>query len=242
MRADPSAPREGESKYRTPVIDGLMKSVMGKALGASGLPPGIQQHYASSAREVMSSMSDHALAAFADHVKEAKFYESPEKLTDAVGKRAALPMGVKKMGGAWIVWTKNGHGSLHLHGAFESAHGGEKLGANEVYAHEFSHAIDWDQKTGAPVSSSREWQKAWDEEIVGDKQAPAALSEYARTKPVEGWAEFGRLVHTKPHLAEKFPKCLAIWREHKYVRQAWAHSTTCSNGTGPSGHQGFVCP
>jgi hypothetical protein len=201
-----------------------MKNIMGKALGASSLSPEIQQHYGSSARQVISSMSDHALAAFAVHVKGANFYESAEKLSEAVGKRAALPMGVKKMGGAWIGSTKNGHGSLHLSGAFESAYGGSKLLAAEVYAHEFSHAIDWDQKTGARVSSSREWQEAWDEEIVGDKRAPAALSEYARTKPVEGWAEFGRLVYTKPDLAEKFPKCLAIWREHKYLRQARAHS------------------
>jgi hypothetical protein len=219
LQVDSSARREGESKYRKPVIDGLMKNIMGKPLGASGLPPEIQQHYGSSAQQVISSMSDHALAAFAVHVKGANFYESPEKLSEAVGKRAALPMGVMRMGGAWIGSTTNGHGSLHLCGAFDSAYGGAKLLAAEVYAHEFSHAIDWDQKTGTRVSSSREWQEAWDEEIVGDKKAPAALSEYARTKPVEGWAEFGRLVHTKPDLGEKFPKCLAIWREHKYVRQ-----------------------
>jgi hypothetical protein len=219
LQADSSARRNGESKYRKPVIDGLMKNIMSKALGASGLPPEIQQHYGSSAQEVISSLSDHALATFAVHVKGASFYESPEKLSEAVGRRAALPLGVNKMGGAWIGSTKNGHGSLHLSGAFESVYGGAKLLAAEVYAHEFSHAIDWDQKSGVRISSSPEWQKAWNEEIVGDKKAPAALSEYARTKPVEGWAEFGRLVHTKPDLAEKFPKCLAIWRERKYVRQ-----------------------
>src|SRR5262245_17372559 len=210
-----------------------MKNIIGKALGASGLSPEIQQSYGSSAQQVISSMSDHALASFAVHVKGANFYESPEKLSEAVGKRAALPMGVNKMGGAWIGSTKSGHGSLHLSGAFDSAYGGTKLLAADVYAHEFWHAIDWDQKTGARVSSSREWHKAWDEEIVGDKTAPAALSEYARTKPVEGWAEFGRLVLTKSDLAEKFPKCLAVWREHKYVRQTQAHSAIHSKRTGP---------
>src|SRR5262249_56794180 len=107
---------------RKPVIDGLMKNIMGNGLGASGLPAKIQQHYANSAQQVISSMSDHALAAFAVHVKGANFYESPEKLSEAVGKRAALPLGVKKMGGAWIGSTKNGHGSFHLSGAFDSAH------------------------------------------------------------------------------------------------------------------------
>ena len=41
-----------------------------------------------------------------------------------------------------------------------------------------------------------------------------ALSAYATSEPIEGWAEFGRLAILDQRLAaEKFPKCYKIWEE-----------------------------
>ncbi len=61
-----------------------------------------------------------------------------------------------------------------------------------TYSHELGHAIDGH---GEEFSSSKEWKDSYEKEIVGDKSQAPSLSEYARTDPSEGFAEFCRLIY-----------------------------------------------
>ena len=81
-----------------------------------------------------------------------------------------------------------------------------------ILAHEIGHVLDLGL-TGKRISETPEWEEAWDAEI-SDTGNGAALSVYGAQNPGEGWAEFTRLVLTKPDLAVRdFPKCWAIWRK-----------------------------
>lgn len=85
------------------------------------------------------------------------------------------------------------------------------LSTQEVFAHEAAHAVD----NLHVYSGDDEWYLAWGHEILdGD----VVLSDYAKERPHEGFAEFGRLVWSKPEEAEKhFPKCFAFWKKHGLV-------------------------
>lgn len=95
-----------------------------------------------------------------------------------------------------------GTGGDHLHG---------------IYTHELAHSIDgegegWD-KTGY-LSETAEWQDAFGEELAGEQ-----LTQYGATKPIEGFAEFVRVMYAgrvKPdELEQRFPKCAAFMKEQE---------------------------
>lgn len=84
-------------------------------------------------------------------------------------------------------------------------------------AHEFAHAIDVHPETRQRISDTPEWEKAFDDEIDRDGDP---LSEYARTEPAEGFAEFCRLVWTtgyKERARKLFPKCWGVLKNHGLV-------------------------
>jgi hypothetical protein len=89
--------------------------------------------------------------------------------------------------------------------------GSDSITRRHTYAHEFAHAVD----AGHRFSNSHEWNAAWNEEIVSGK---LNLSDYSKTKPSEGFAEFGRLVWTSPREArEIYPKCWKFWKDRGLV-------------------------
>ncbi|TXH55359.1 MAG: hypothetical protein E6Q97_08965 [Desulfurellales bacterium] len=77
-------------------------------------------------------------------------------------------------------------------------------------AHEIAHAIDGEGR----ISGSQEWQSAWNSE--GKRNRPGAkfaMSDYGRTSPEEGFAEYVRLVHEEPEKAIRhFP---SMWNVYK---------------------------
>jgi hypothetical protein len=80
-----------------------------------------------------------------------------------------------------------------------------------VYAHEICHTLDEDTKH----SRSKEWQSAWNDEIVKGKYAPSG---YSKTSPAEGFAEFGRCLVRDTDLAKKwFPKCYDYWKKQGWL-------------------------
>ena len=57
------------------------------------------------------------------------------------------------------------------------------------------------------------WRLAFRHEILSFDEDENRLTEYAKTKPCEGLAEFGALAMTDPVLAKGgFPECWAVWR------------------------------
>lgn len=78
-------------------------------------------------------------------------------------------------------------------------------------AHEIAHAIDGEGE----ISGSTEWNSAWESE--GRRTRPGAkfaLSDYGRTTPEEGFAEYVRMVHEDPEKAIRhFPRMWSVYRD-----------------------------
>src|SRR5215471_19054889 len=83
--------------------------------------------------------------------------------------------------------------------------------ADEVFPEDAPHsALAMVMPEKMPLSMGPKWHLAWSEEIF---KPDAPLSRYATTSPVEGWAEFGRLVIQQPGEAKaKFPKSWQTWK------------------------------
>lgn len=77
-------------------------------------------------------------------------------------------------------------------------------------AHELGHALDSSGLGGYyQISRSDEFKRAWHREL-----ASGALTDYAATDEVEGFAEFCRLLYGEDHgrerAAQEFPQCYAV--------------------------------
>lgn len=86
-----------------------------------------------------------------------------------------------------------------------------------TYAHEMTHAID---KHYGMISQTKEWKEIFDTEInsKGTTGRYWRLSDYAATKPVEGFAEFGRMVYgsdrQRSSIERDFPKAVALFKRY----------------------------
>ncbi len=86
---------------------------------------------------------------------------------------------------------------------------------HQIYAHELGHTLDGPKRQ---FSTSPAWKEAFGSEIGHDlkNQSEAPLSRYGGTDPVEGFAEFSRLVYGSdvPHaqIAKDFPKATAYYK------------------------------
>src|ERR1051325_9588449 len=91
--------------------------------------------------------------------------------------------------------------------------------AFHIYAHEFSHVVDGPERLGKAISSTPGWRVAWDTEIntvAADGGRP--ITAYATWGPIEGFAEYGRMVLMHPKAArEDFPESWAVWKAHGLV-------------------------
>ncbi|HVK13351.1 MAG TPA: hypothetical protein VM597_31645, partial [Gemmataceae bacterium] len=115
------------------------------------------------------------------------------------------------MSAAGIVWG----GVVVVNGGRKRPAGGRHGGvydADAVYAHELGHVLDgveWN------MSSSPEWRAAYRAEIDAAGEAP--LSDYARTSPSEGFAEFSRLLYASKvgtaQIRAEFPMASAFFAE-----------------------------
>lgn len=189
-------------------------------LEASGLHPAIQAEYKANAEKVYSRWNRGTLMRFQANVQRgAHFHKDNQALNDDVVTKypddpiaERIRRGENTVGGYFTSYT-DGTGELNLDGSWKSWAG---KWDHEVYAHEFTHALDgpgWD------ISKTSQWQTAWRMEIK-DK----GVSGYAWSKPSEGFAEFGRLLYTTDNpneLWQKYPTCMSIFLQqglHDYAR------------------------
>lgn len=157
-------------------------------------PEDVRAAYADSLRRVFTNIGQHMTTAAMKAVRYVRFHESPQAMTRLFASGAQLKEG-EAVGGVWQQDQKGGTGTLNIDGGFK---GGPAM--PELHAHEIGHAIDSDGRYSRKVA----WRNAWKEEIDRDDNP---LSEYARTHPEEGFAEYIRLVASGKTAFVQFKKC-----------------------------------
>jgi hypothetical protein len=147
-----------------------------------------------------------------DGVKSFQFYNDLKQLTGAANW-PTFGASDETVGGTYT----RSKGRLRLDGIERGFEGG----IEGVYAHELTHAADCGSQAGVKgayyeLSENDDWEAAWNEEIVrpGKKPIYRNLTDYAAQSPVEGFAEFGRLVITAKHRLSYFPKATKYWKEN----------------------------
>lgn len=94
--------------------------------------------------------------------------------------------------------------------------------ARHTYAHELGHAIDGPD---SELSNSAEWRSAWRIEVDFSGGKGPNLTNYARSNPSEGFAEFCRLVYSGDadagEIQSKFPGCTKFLKD----RRLWPYAT-----------------
>lgn len=207
----PEAPKPTETP--APAAGGGVAAVLSQALASNPqLSPERKRIYGEFITDATKRMPSGATAAIARHLRGAKYHRSPREIAASLvadsGEQKYLTVG--DIRGAYRQKT----GTLYLDGD----------GGAGTYAHELAHVIDH----GYRLSGSAEWRDAFTSEVDRDG---APLSQYARTSPSEGFAEFARLVYTGDVNAaeQRFPKSSAFFKRN----DLWPtdqHSKTSSPG------------
>jgi len=204
---------DSSANHRDTIINETMHKIA-QGLKGSGLPQETQEFYLKTSQATLEQMPDKAIDRFNNVLVRVNFHPNAASMTrwrnDHVEQQLDDPNAVN---GMWDGGTRN----LHLDGQPENARD-----AQGIYAHEFSHVIDWPNHK---ISESEEWKTAWQEEIV---DGPNGLSEYAKTKPSEGFAELGRIIWATGSIAgmdpaelarTQWPKSFAVWEKEGLVKQ-----------------------
>ena len=227
-------PQEGEAPWLHKArLHEMVESKIDQMLqtNTEHVDAGALERYGSHLKQVARKMSTGMLKRWHANVKKIGLFNSTDQVTEQWLNLTGRKMADKsKVSGMWSPVTegKRGSGSLFLDG------GDDDEKTQGTYAHEFSHAIDGHEE----YSSSASWYEAWKAEI--DQQG-SPLSSYARIKPIEGWAEFGRLLLTKPDEAKRFPKCLAVWQSFGLMDQSQKEKKVAVLGlAGDPVHNGHV--
>ena len=191
----------------------VRSKIVHRLAAADALPNSRKKQYMEHIQKVLDYMPVGALKTASLTVRDAQFHNSTIGLTKFL--KGSSYEGI--IGGAWRHVAGQITGELHLDGGDDI--GGNVGGqtAREIYSHEFGHAVDGDPHTGRFRSDGEDWQQAWQEE-VNLKHAP--LSEYAKTSPSEGWAEFARMAWSgmRPRdIREMYPKCYEVFKKHGLV-------------------------
>jgi len=149
-------------------------------------------------KEIVSNAKEAESLGYSDNA--AKIHETARKKRDEI-RKLSYNRARKRIGHLVLDGATSGNSLIQK----------RPLKQTGILAHEIGHVIDVGL-SGKRISSTEGWQKAWMEEIA-DVGSGSPLSEYGAQDPVEGWAEFTRLVLTRPHLAVRdFPKCWEIWK------------------------------
>lgn len=202
--ADTGNQRDGGSDSQSSGMGDRNSVLFDSALEKADLTSKMREQYGKTARQIHDRLPAAAKERFSQNVESVNFHESPEVLTEKLKEanpKMTEVVGNKKAGGAYSKMRKE----LMLNGGHTMD--GKKYTADQIYAHEYSHAIDGPDKE---LSSSSEWQQAWKAEA--DK-----VSKYATKTPAEGFAEFGRLVYAgelgSDQLRERYPQMMAHWEQ-----------------------------
>jgi len=181
-----------------------------------GLEPEKRQAYEQAAHRVLDAMPTGCLKRFLKNTKRVHFHPGLAEVTEAFKAASPdnWPAPSSLIGGFWDATSQE----VHLDGdaPLNRGQGARPWAASttaEIYAHEFTHAIDGPERR--ELSESDGWKSVWRREIKDSDKAPSL---YAKTSSVEGFAEFGRMVFMQPKIAEKhFPDCWYIWKHHGLV-------------------------
>lgn len=186
---------------------------------AKHLSPDQAKEYHGYARAVTSRLTPQAAEHVANNLKGVQFHKSVEDLDTDVRKRyptiAAQMADIEKRGGNASVgglYDQN-TGTMFVDGPTMFSDGSH--GGNEIYAHEFGHAIDGENFR---FSDDPEWRAAWKREIANSKSAIGPLGDYGGDNAREGWAEMARLVYgqgvSPDELRQRFPQSAAFLAKH----------------------------
>ena len=208
--------------YRT-----KMNQIFESGLESSGVinPSKRDVLYREAAMKAMSRMSARAMAVFCERCHRVEFRHWASDVDDEIRRIAGEPRRLPSEPAVYIGgWVERYDGKyLLLDGGLPGYEYDEDVDdasdlrtPTGVYAHEFSHVIDTDADNGGRISGSHEWKSAWSSEIATPE---FPLSKYAATNPVEGFAEFGRLMlaGTQRQIEaarEMFPACFKVWKSH----------------------------
>lgn len=226
--------------------------VMRRHIEASALSPVKAQAYAKVTEKVLSAMSPAALDRFMKHTARVNYHDNMDAMNEAMFanlEKGGYAEYARKMrdskqlaGGAWMS-TGGKTGDLYVDGGYSAKLIGKMkdekyrraVSAEDVYAHEFSHAIDGPQGPGR-LSNGKEWQAAWKAEMADGQFNQYSSAKGGASKPwAEGWAEFGRMLLTGAvpagELAASFPMCYKVWKDNGLVADAGA--TLAAVGGGP---------
>ena len=158
-------------------------------LRAAGIPKKEAKRYKNAAGRILGKMTDEGLRRLKQNLIAYHFYPDLAALRAEAGHETTLG------------FYRSSNKTLHLDGGEE---GSDSI--HYIYAHEFTHALDGPHDD---MSGSKEWQGAWQEEMVEGY----TFGEAAADAPDEGLAQLGEwMLRGKRAEARRFcPKCAAIW-------------------------------
>jgi hypothetical protein len=170
--------------------------------------------YGAAAEAIIDAMGPVALKRWNENVESITFYADTESVTRF---RRALNPGKPVQGGIRGICVRDRFRPnvcrLHLNGGSETGEPFPRT-TQDVYAHEFSHAVDVAEREPQRLSSTVEWQVAWraeGEEIQERLNLPDR-------GPNEGFGNFAIIAWNYPEDAKRhFPACWAFWKTHSLV-------------------------
>lgn len=203
-RIDEAKRMAGGELHRT------VKARMAQYLDHSPLPAAKKAEYRAAIDSVVGAMNDKALRRLHANVDDMLFKETSIDVTHEMyeGKvsRAHIHMSGRITMGYYERHKENHSGRLVLDGDPPPEFGVSGV-TRDVYAHELTHAIDYEPNSRTKISDSDDWKAAWEGELKGD-----GLTKQASRSAVEGFAEFGRIAMFAPDKArELFPKSWSVW-------------------------------
>jgi Phage Mu protein F like protein len=221
--AGTQTPKPVESLHRK-----QLRKQFAEHLGRAKLTDEQRGKYAQAMVHVLDQMSDTALERVSKHTQFVSFHGSHDDMNNHIVQhfnefpklQASIKSGTK-VGGLYVRRTgKNKVSGLVLDGDAPSTDPGYNTPASELYSHELMHAVDGPH---LEISTSAEWQAAWQNEIVARKK----ISGYASKNEQEGLAEFGRLLYAaktetrQKHLGNVhtiYPQCVAVLKKYGVIQ------------------------
>lgn len=226
---------------KKPLADTLAKA----AEETEELSPQQRQEYAATMKQVVAKMPPTAQKAIKANLNRVTYYPEQKQITEGAIMELLESDAITPQQRAFLLEkleeTRAGKhnaggvysqvGGVHLDGDYDYKKDGtgEERGRytsgavytrRDVYAHELTHAIDGPE--GSRLSDADEWEEAWQEEINYDRASALVsgreppLTAYAASMPVEGFAEFGRLLYGTDvpleQIERDFPKASAYFK------------------------------
>ncbi len=166
--------------------------------------------YRAAAEAVLDAMGPAALKRWNENVKSITFYPDTESITAFARSLGLDPDHVKTFRGLCLRERRkpwNCH--LHLNGGADT---GDLFprDTSDGYAHEFAHVAGWVQGQIAPLSLTRAWREAWEEEKAEVNDRVGVTDRGSN----EGFGDFAILAWLYPEDARRHcPKCWKIWKD-----------------------------